>query len=279
MSMIYGLFAAEASADENGNVVYDRAVGDVYFAELFSALAQNGVVGSSFEVTADGNAMSVNVSPGRALIEGRFCYDKAASALAVSAAVSSRSDLVVLRLDIEARTISLEIAEGAAAPVRTGSIYELAVARINVAAGASVITQSMITDLRADVSFCGYAGSRVSVDAVLSLLSTNAVQNSAVTAALNGKLGVPKNVTLSSGGSYTLADNTEYRGSNISTLTLLFPSGAFHSWLRFSTGSTSPNITLPSSARYLGDEPVFGAGQTWELSVKDGIVIALEVSS
>jgi len=279
MSMIYGLFAAEASADENGNVVYDRAVGDVYFAELFSALAQNGVVGSSFEVTADGNAMSVNVSPGRALIEGRFCYDKAASALAVSAAVSSRSDLVVLRLDIEARTISLEIAEGAAAPVRTGSIYELAVARINVAAGASVITQSMITDLRADVSFCGYAGSRVSVDAVLSLLSTNAVQNGAVTAALNGKLGVPKNVTLSSGGSYTLADNTEYRGSNISTLTLLFPSGAFHSWLRFSTGSTSPNITLPSSARYLGDEPVFGAGQTWELSVKDGIVIALEVSS
>ena len=277
MSMIYGLFAAEASVDESGNVVYDRSVGDEYFAELFSSLAQNGVVGSSFEVTADGTSMEISVSAGRALIEGHFCYDRSAAALAVSAATSARTDLVVLRLDEEQRMISLAIAEGAAVPVRSENVYELAIASVDVPAGASAITPAMITDLRADTEFCGYAGSRVSVDASLSLLSTNAVQNSVVTAAINGKLSAPKNVTLSSGGSYTLADNTEYRGSDISSLTLLFPSGAFHAWLRFSTGSSAPSISLPSTAKYIGRTPTFGTSQTWELSIKDGVVIAQEV--
>lgn len=278
MSMIYGLFAAEASVDESGEVVYDRSVGDEYFAELFSALAQNGVAGSSFEVTADGTSMTVSVSSGRALIEGHFCYDKAPAVLPVSAASVARTDLVVLRLDEEQRMISLVLSEGTAAPLRSENVYELAIARIDIPAGASAITQSLITDLRADLEFCGYAGSRVSVDAALSLLSSNAVQNSTVTAALNGKQNIAKNITLSSGGSYTLADNTEYRGSDISALTLLFPSGAFHAWLRFSTGSSAPSISLPSTAKYIGRKPTFGASQTWELSIKDGVVIAQEVS-
>jgi len=276
MSLVYGIFAAERSVGNDGEVIYDRSVGDEYFARLFSALAQNGIVGDSFEVTASGG-MTLNIAPGRALIEGHFCYDTSAAALTVGAASSARSDLVVLRLDAEARMISLELVQGASSPVRTANVYELAIARIDIPADAAAVTSSMLTDLRGDANYCGFAGALVSVDAVLSPYSDNAVSNSAVAAAMNGKQSVPKSITLSSGGSYTLADNTEYRGSGISSLTLLFPSGAFHSWLRFTTGSSAPTITLPSTAKYVGRVPSFGASQTWELSVKDGVVIAQEV--
>jgi len=278
MSLTYGLFAAQASVGDDGEITYDRSVGDEFFAELFSALAQNGVVGDSFVVTADGSSMSVNVAPGRALIEGHFCYDKAAAVLEVSPAASARSDLVVLRLDAEARMVSLEVAQGTDTPTRTENIYELAIARIDVPSGTTVITSTMLTDLRGNPDYCGAAGAQVAVDTVLSLSSDNAISNSAVTVAVNSRQPVVQSVTLSSGGSYTLADNTEYRGSDISSLTLLFPSGAFHSWLRFTTGGSAPAVSLPSAAKYIGRIPDFGANQTWEISVKDGVVIAQEVS-
>lgn len=74
-----------------------------------------------------------------------------------------------------------------------------------------------------------------------------------------------------------LADNTEYRLTGVQTLTITFPTGDFACWLRIQTAeSGTVAVTLPETAKYIGEAPTFGAGETWELSVKDGVVIAMK---
>lgn len=80
--------------------------------------------------------------------------------------------------------------------------------------------------------------------------------------------------TITSGTEITLADNTEYRLEDVSTLTLTYPEGNFEAWIRLTTAAEGAiTITLPTSS-YIGDAPSFGNGETWEISIKDGVVIA-----
>ena len=78
--------------------------------------------------------------------------------------------------------------------------------------------------------------------------------------------------------SLTLEDNTEYRFSSaVTSLTLTFPSGNFDCWLEFTTGS-SISVNFPANATYLGGAPTFEASKTYEMSIKDGVVICAEVT-
>lgn len=83
-----------------------------------------------------------------------------------------------------------------------------------------------------------------------------------------------------SDGNITLADNTEYRLTNISTLTLSYPTGIvnFECWMRLTfAASGNITVTLPTGTRYIGNAPSFANGETWEMSIKDGVVIAQKV--
>ena len=84
----------------------------------------------------------------------------------------------------------------------------------------------------------------------------------------------PKQVTSLSGTELTLADNTEYRLENVGQLILHYPEGSFECWLRLTFAEENEvGITFPF-IRLIGDYPSFGNGETWELSIKDGTVIA-----
>ena len=79
--------------------------------------------------------------------------------------------------------------------------------------------------------------------------------------------------------SLTLADNTEYRfTSAVTSLTLTFPSGNFDCWLKFTTGS-SITVNFPSGTKYVGGAPTFEASKTYEMSIKDGVVLCAEVTT
>lgn len=75
-----------------------------------------------------------------------------------------------------------------------------------------------------------------------------------------------------------LADNTEYYLTNVGTVTFAVPAATkFECWLRITTvASGTVSITFPATVKYIGEAPAFGAGETWELSVKDGVVIAMK---
>ena len=83
---------------------------------------------------------------------------------------------------------------------------------------------------------------------------------------------------VTTGSNITLADNTEYRLTNVTTLTLTYPTGNFECWMRLNF-ATSGNVTvtLPAETKYIGTAPDFKNGETWELSFKDKILAAQKV--
>ena len=83
---------------------------------------------------------------------------------------------------------------------------------------------------------------------------------------------------VSEGTYITLADNTEYRLTNVTTLNLSYPTGDFECWMRLSfAASGDATVILPTGTKYIGTTPDFKNGETWELSIKDGVVIAQKV--
>ena len=89
----------------------------------------------------------------------------------------------------------------------------------------------------------------------------------------------PTVVELDAPTTLTLADATEYHLTNVSDLTISYPSGAFDCWLRITTVSTGTvTISLPTS-QFVGVMPTFDLGETWELSIRDGVIVAGKVES
>lgn len=80
------------------------------------------------------------------------------------------------------------------------------------------------------------------------------------------------------GGNITLADNTEYRLTDVTTLSLSYPTGKFECWMRLSFAASGDiTVTLPAGTGYIGSAPDFKNGETWELSFKDKILAAQKV--
>lgn len=79
--------------------------------------------------------------------------------------------------------------------------------------------------------------------------------------------------------SLTLVDRTEYTLVGVAALNVTYPAGAFESWLDITTAAEGTiTLTLPESAQYACDMPELEAGKRYEMSVKNGVVIAVEVT-
>ncbi len=92
----------------------------------------------------------------------------------------------------------------------------------------------------------------------------------------DNKQAKPSQVT--SGTTITLADNTEYRLTDVTTLTLTYPTGSFECWMSLTfAASGNITVTLPADTKYIGTAPDFKNGETWELSFKDKILAAQKV--
>ena len=84
---------------------------------------------------------------------------------------------------------------------------------------------------------------------------------------------------VTTGTSITLADNTEYRLTDVTELSITYPDGNFECWMRLAFAAEGTiTVTLPSTTQYIGTTPTFANGETWEMSIKDGIVIAGKVA-
>lgn len=146
----------------------DRKYGADWLAQFAAAIISNGVYTTELTVSGDNGNMSVTAGTGRAWINGYMYSNDADMTLALAAAdgALSRTDLVVLRLDMTNRQITLAVVQGTfgggvPAITRTADIYELELAKIAVAAGTTAITQAMITDARADETVCGIVAGAV----------------------------------------------------------------------------------------------------------------------
>lgn len=134
------------------------------FAEYFIPFFTNGIFNNGCQVLGNTNDMAVNLSTGRAFIEGHRYRNKQVKTLTIDNAdgVLNRIDNIVIRLDLTNRNITAQVIKGAfsdnpVAPnlVRTSTIYDLRIAKISIPAGTTEITQDLITDTRFTTTDCG----------------------------------------------------------------------------------------------------------------------------
>jgi hypothetical protein len=134
--------------------------------EFFDGVYSDGVFkgyDATLEVTP-GEGMSISVAGGKALALGKYIRNNGALNLSISGSGTlPRYDAVVAGVELEERAGDIYIKEGtpASSPaypeiLDTATKKELCLAYIYVAAGATTITESNITDTRADESVCGY---------------------------------------------------------------------------------------------------------------------------
>ena len=157
MAITYGYF---------NSVDGDRRYNADQMSEYFDGLVSDGVyedVGGGLQVVAD-SGMNVNVNTGRGLIDCKWIKNDAVLSLAVTAAhvTLNRWTAVVMKLDYTNRLIEITTKDGtpASAPDKPEmqndqNAKELCLAYIYVKAGATAITQSAITDMRAS-ELCGW---------------------------------------------------------------------------------------------------------------------------
>lgn len=83
---------------------------------------------------------------------------------------------------------------------------------------------------------------------------------------------------VTTGSNITLADNAEYRLTDVTTLALTYPTGNFECWMRLTFAESGTiTVTLPAETKYIGTAPDFKNGETWELSFKDKVLAAQKV--
>lgn len=166
----YGFFDSEITGyDEEGFPILDRAQNSEIFALFYSKLISNGVLANPANclMVEAYEGMQVKVNPGYIIIAGHFGYNVKEEILTVDTAPTSMSRItsVIARLNYAERYIELMLKNGDAAssPVApeliqptSGDYYELCLAEILINSNQTVITQSAITDTRADSSKCGY---------------------------------------------------------------------------------------------------------------------------
>lgn len=94
---------------------------------------------------------------------------------------------------------------------------------------------------------------------------------------LNKKQNIP-NIITNIDSPLILCDNMEYRLTDVSSLILSYPDSNFEVWMNISFSSTEIiNVIFPTETRYIGAAPIFNNGETWEISIKDGVVICWRI--
>lgn len=134
---------------------------EAQFSQLFRRLQTSGVSGApsttDLKVTGDSTGMQVKVAAGYAIVRGHAYYNSAEVTLAIGAASTNpRIDLVVLRLNPTANSITLVVVPGTAAvtpvaPTLTQSDeanYDLPIGSVLVGASVTTIAPAAVTDVR-----------------------------------------------------------------------------------------------------------------------------------
>ena len=154
----------------NGDRKYNAEQMSMYFDKLISS----GVFpnpSTNLQVIAAGG-MTVNVLPGRGIIDCRWLNNDANEPLTLEASdvLLNRIDAVVMVLDLNesVRNCHIRIKKGAPATTptaptmeRSDYVKEYCLAQIYVGALAEEITQANVTDTRANTNICGWVTSLI----------------------------------------------------------------------------------------------------------------------
>lgn len=155
----YGFFNSS-----NGDRKYNADSMNEFLEGLISPTGIFADVGDGFMVRS-GEGLSVTIGTGKALINNHWVKNSAilTETLSASHQLLNRYDAIVLRLNLTNRDITCVQITGTPATtatkpsiVRSETVYDICLAYVYVAAGATAITQANIEDVRLNSDLCGF---------------------------------------------------------------------------------------------------------------------------
>ena len=163
MAQTSGFFDAEELVDGS----YDREYVAEQWANYFKLFIGNGVFATptnQLKIRAN-SGLNIKALSGWGWINGYWYHNDADLAITISAntSVSPRTDGIFLRFDSSERIVSIVVGTGRTTPNRTAPYYELKLAEVSVGAGVTALTDSNITDTRADTTVCGFVTGLIDV--------------------------------------------------------------------------------------------------------------------
>lgn len=209
---------------------FDSVAGDrKYSAEDIGFYLHGLITSGVYEDDADslqvlaGTGMQLEVRPGRAMLEYHWLKNDEPLQLQLSAGGSmDRIDIVVARLDLDARLCEIAVKEGtpSATPtrpimLRSDFVKEYILAEIYVTRLSTAITQNDITDKRADDTVCGWVRAMIRDGAGVPAPAASDV-GKALVAKANGAGYELKSVVQKSGD--TMTGPLDMGGQKITTL-------------------------------------------------------------
>lgn len=134
----------------------DRTYDADSFERWLKKFFTSGVFAGDLSVTA-GGGMTISVATGYANTDGKVRFFDEATTLTIGTAHATlnRIDNIVIERNDTERDITLKVVAGTpasnptpTAPARSNGVYQLILARVRIPAGATSITNAMITDTR-----------------------------------------------------------------------------------------------------------------------------------
>lgn len=166
MSVKYRFFNAKATT-AGGVTTYDREYDSNDLTGYLKRFFTDGVFmepSTALQVLAASTGLAVDMQIGAALINGCTIETDASIRFSLSSAHATlpRIDRIVVRWNLQERLMEFALKTGTAAAspqapalTRTEYVHELSLARIYVAAGASALSQTNVTDERLNSAVCG----------------------------------------------------------------------------------------------------------------------------
>ena len=145
----------------------DRAYSNTDFIQFYANIFSTGIIptipipgATAFQVTeTETPSLYVNVGIGAAIIGGGQVMNTAVKQFQIQAPLTSqsRTDSFVIQWNNSTRGGDIVYKPNSTQVIQTADIWELQLATIVVPANAAIISQSNITDTRADSTVCGYS--------------------------------------------------------------------------------------------------------------------------
>lgn len=158
----------------NGDRKYNASSMEEWLMPFFTT----GVFKDALGVTAS-TGMNVIVGTGYGNINGKVCryVEPTEINLELASGSNTRIDTIVLERNDGDRRFYIKAVKGedggeAPEPIRTGGIYQLVLAQIEIGQGVTAITTEDITDTRKDQDLCGIVVSTVKNDMLDALRET-----------------------------------------------------------------------------------------------------------
>lgn len=220
MALVCGYFDSTSYTMVGDFAQGNKALSSDALARLLGSLVSNGVPPSPltcFAVIAK-SGLTVTRKAGFCMINGHFAYDDSDADITITASDTAQTVWVLMRCDTGTGDITcVTTADGAGLPLRSATQYDIVLAKIAVPAGATAITDAMITDCRYNAELCG----------VLSGALAQQVDVDAIYAAINA---IPTPVTSGTGYKYLTDDGTYQSAKPIkyTLLATLSASGTFN---------------------------------------------------